>query len=746
MRLAIAEARAQDNSYSAVANAEDIQAKLLETIKADNTNLKKDGWNKYTDALNTVADFKISYCGEDYKKACNDDAAEIIYTITLGQSAIEITDEVNATLKDQNGNNVYIDIGGDTGSGSGSDSGSGSGNNTGVYDEEIGIYFNAPYKSTSKVDIYESGVDTYVVFQQNGSAEIYISGMMNGIYLNGFPFEFLPENSVVYGDHTVTMGTDSMTISADNKFVVPAGVFTESAVEFAYSPETEYHDIYFETTYYGTFDDMPDIKLFADGSAVSSDGNWDCAAGGLNYSSHVIAMEDDTYLYVSMNGKDIIAANAPVFTAMISTPSASGIHFGEKYSATVDGAKQSIIFYEDGSVETYVNDELQTDDMPNFIYSQYQFGIGSSYIFGTVSSDGTQVFFGGDITFTLETSSPEETIEAGLYESGSNYAAEKQTKTWDELISEGTIVFNNGVVYVANQSALVGDLMLPNDGSVTALGDFDTNTGTGNPAFAMCTGLTGIMIPDSVTSITAMAFLGCSNLASVNLPDGITSIGTYVFGSCTSIESIAIPNSVSSFGQGSFANCASLATVTFSEGSQLTTIDDDAFYECGNLESIMIPASVTSIADGSFESCVNLSNVRFAENSQLTDITGFRNCTSITSVGPVGSGASIEIPNSITSIGYCAFSECSNLSSVTIPGSVTKLDENAFHACTSLNDITISKNMTTLGRSVFYDCTGLTTIKFEGTCGQWLNMTKDENWNYNVPATTVTCSDGTLSL
>jgi len=47
---------------------------------------------------------------------------------------------------------------------------------------------------------------------------------------------------------------------------------------------------------------------------------------------------------------------------------------------------------------------------------------------------------------------------------------------------------------------------IPNDGSVTRIGDF---------AFKGCTELTSITIPDSVTSIGRSAFIGCPSLIDI---------------------------------------------------------------------------------------------------------------------------------------------------------------------------------------------------------------------------------------
>ena len=51
---------------------------------------------------------------------------------------------------------------------------------------------------------------------------------------------------------------------------------------------------------------------------------------------------------------------------------------------------------------------------------------------------------------------------------------------------------------------------------------------------------------------------------------------------------------------------------------------------------------------------------------------------------------SVEIPNSVTSIGYSAFYDCSGLTSITIPNSVTSIGSSAFYGCTGLTAVHIN--------------------------------------------------------
>ena len=71
---------------------------------------------------------------------------------------------------------------------------------------------------------------------------------------------------------------------------------------------------------------------------------------------------------------------------------------------------------------------------------------------------------------------------------------------------------------------------------------------------------------------------------------------------------------------------------------------------------------------------------------------------------------SINIPNSVTSIGAIAFGGCEKLTTLTLPNSLTSLDLAAFDNCINLQSITIPKSVTYIGRSPLAGCASLKTI------------------------------------
>ena len=195
----------------------------------------------------------------------------------------------------------------------------------------------------------------------------------------------------------------------------------------------------------------------------------------------------------------------------------------------------------------------------------------------------------------------------------------------------------------------------------------------GEEAFSKCYLLTSVTIPNSVTSINKKAFYNCYSLTSVNIPDGVTSIGESTFVLCTRLKSVTIGNSVTCIGDYAFDHCSKLTSITI-PGS-MTTIGSGAFVACGGLTSITIPSSVTSIGDQAFSGCYFAYDA-FVNNSTTTSDNNWKAtlCDEETGEGLLIKdgvaikcrfwATSVNIPNSVTSIGEGAFEACGDLTSV----------------------------------------------------------------------------------
>ncbi|MDR1796741.1 MAG: leucine-rich repeat protein [Clostridiales Family XIII bacterium] len=212
----------------------------------------------------------------------------------------------------------------------------------------------------------------------------------------------------------------------------------------------------------------------------------------------------------------------------------------------------------------------------------------------------------------------------------------------------------------------------------------------------------------------------------------VTAIGAGAFQGLSRITSVTIGANVQMIGNQAFRNLTTLKTVTFEEGSALTSIGDSAFYEAG-ITSLILPDGVQSIGTYAFYRCVSLTEVTLPEGltsvgsaafSQIAvtsiDVPGSletlpsfgTNLTSITlheglKTIPASLGntkiQSIHIPASVESIGYNAFTSCFYLETVTFAegSNLASIGDSAFASCSALTEISLPDSLTTIGRQAF---------------------------------------------
>ncbi len=256
----------------------------------------------------------------------------------------------------------------------------------------------------------------------------------------------------------------------------------------------------------------------------------------------------------------------------------------------------------------------------------------------------------------------------------------------------------------------VGDLIYRvNDDqvSVTVIGHVDGYEATGD-----------LIIPESVsfgghdyvvTTIGESAFLYCFYLTNLSIPNTVTTIEASAFAYCQGFTGdLVIPNSVTTVGYGSFQYCSGY-NGDLIIGSAVTTIEDYAFNSCdGMTGTLYIPSGVQSLGGNSFGYCAFSGIVVDPENS-VYDSRNDCNAIIETSSNQLITGCkNSTIPNTVTSIGYCAFRGIEGLTSIEIPNSVTSIGENAFAFCYDLTgDLIIPNSVETIGPSAFFNCENL---------------------------------------
>ena len=260
----------------------------------------------------------------------------------------------------------------------------------------------------------------------------------------------------------------------------------------------------------------------------------------------------------------------------------------------------------------------------------------------------------------------------------------------------------------------------------------DSVTTIGNAAFQYCSVLKSITISNNLTSISNSTFLNCSGLTEIVIPDSVTSIGDNAFASCTSLTEIVIPDSVTYIGSGVFSatpfynnlpngeiylgrcyykykgTMPSNTSITIKDGTKSICVG--SFSGCKTLKSITIPDSVTNIGASAFNGCSGLTSIYIPSSVTSIDKGAFSKCSSLTA---------ITLPQNLSSnISDNTFASCTSLTEIVIPDSVPSISGSAvFSGCTSLQKITIGSRVTSIGtsfgsssKSIFTGCTSLTEI------------------------------------
>lgn len=104
--------------------------------------------------------------------------------------------------------------------------------------------------------------------------------------------------------------------------------------------------------------------------------------------------------------------------------------------------------------------------------------------------------------------------------------------------------------------------------------------------FEGCTGLTSVILPESVRSINFRAFYGCSNLKSIKMPSHLETIGQNAFTRCVKLNDVQIPNSVTAISHGAFNGC--LALTSFDIPESVTSLGDYFIDGCSAMTDLYV--------------------------------------------------------------------------------------------------------------------------------------------------------------
>lgn len=156
-----------------------------------------------------------------------------------------------------------------------------------------------------------------------------------------------------------------------------------------------------------------------------------------------------------------------------------------------------------------------------------------------------------------------------------------------------------------NRRNLVGEITIPAFIEGLPVTKLDSS------AFAYCTRITRIYLPDTLTTINDRAFQGCSALEYVNIPDNVTWLGIRAFQACPLVD-ITLPLNMRFEGQAVFIALETQAHLERAViKSAVTSLPTELFSGQSKLESVYIPETVTTIGASAFLNCNSLADVYF---------------------------------------------------------------------------------------------------------------------------------------
>jgi len=235
-------------------------------------------------------------------------------------------------------------------------------------------------------------------------------------------------------------------------------------------------------------------------------------------------------------------------------------------------------------------------------------------------------------------------------------------------------------------------------------------------------GITDLVIPDSICSLNYYSFANCTSLRTITFPsEDIKLSDNYenLFLNCnnltfntydnakylgnstnpymylikptsTSITSCVIHEDTKVIGYDPFRACKSLTSVTFS--SSVKYVGNFAFYGCSGL---------TAVHASSLEDWMDISFPDFYGGSPLNNAHHlYVNGSEVTSV---------VIPEGTKTVGAYAFGGARNITNISLPSTLKSIGSNAFYGC-GITSITLPSGLTTIRGEAFSGCSGLTSI------------------------------------
>ena len=248
-------------------------------------------------------------------------------------------------------------------------------------------------------------------------------------------------------------------------------------------------------------------------------------------------------------------------------------------------------------------------------------------------------------------------------------------------------------------------------------------------------GVEKIIIEPGITNIAEYAFWYMDSVREVSLPDTLEYIGYCAFMGCRKLEGVYIP-AKTMFSGSEFDECKRLKAIEVDPGNPYSCSIDGVVYSKdketlvkipgGYSGDVVIPNGVVYIGADAAKNCIRISSVELPDTVTKIGYSAFsgnqiKSITLPNSITQIDDFAfcsnfqltEITIPNSVQELGYGAFDQCYNLNKATL-GTGLKTIEGAIFRESNITDIVIPRNIKSIPESMFSSCQRLKSVRFAG--------------------------------
>ncbi len=295
------------------------------------------------------------------------------------------------------------------------------------------------------------------------------------------------------------------------------------------------------------------------------------------------------------------------------------------------------------------------------------------------------------------------------------------------------------ITYIAPEVTTISDNAFMNWTTLSSIKIPDGVVSIGNNVFANCKEVEEINLPETLTHLGQNTFVGtewytkqnygqiyCDNVAvgikgSCNkideIKEGTRVIANEFFAKQSVLAVVTIPESVEYIGDNVFGGCDNLTSVYFN--AQNATYPNDIFKNMTSIENITFGKDVQTVNSEILSGCSSLSSLTLP-HAQFSVVTlfgeeEFDNSTAIYKGTRKVNNADTKIywyvPNTLKSIKVLggtyinayAFDYFSMIDTIDMPDSITIIGYKAFGGCVLLTNIAFSTNIYRVGASAFED-------------------------------------------